>query len=111
MSLPPEKASELKQLIHQQLSKVRSSGGPAPEPSRDGGAGAGGRASPRVRCETRGSVEGSVVSVESRCEPEAVRRFPDVQVQVVRGQMFGVTLRQEPHPGCSKKFMEDRALK
>lgn len=44
MSLPPEKASELKQLIHQQLSKVRSSGGPAPEPSRDGGAGAGGQA-------------------------------------------------------------------
>lgn len=42
MSLPPEKASELKQLIHQQLSKVRSSGGPAPEPSQDGGAGAGG---------------------------------------------------------------------
>lgn len=32
MSLPPEKASELKQLIHQQLSKVRSSGGLAREP-------------------------------------------------------------------------------
>lgn len=26
MSLPPEKASELKQLIHQQLSKVRGRG-------------------------------------------------------------------------------------
>lgn len=29
MSLPPEKASELKQLIHQQLSKVRGRGCPS----------------------------------------------------------------------------------
>ena len=38
MSLPPEKASELKQLIHQQLSKVRR---------RAGGAGPAGTADPR----------------------------------------------------------------
>lgn len=82
MSLPPEKASELKQLIHQQLSKVRSAGGPAPsslggDPSREcsglcsRGAGRLGNRGDRWRC-------------------------PPVQVEVVQGEMSGLLLARNP---------------
>lgn len=74
MSLPPEKASELKQLIHQQLSKVRSMGGPVlspargcrrgPEPGREGEL--------RSSVRRQGSAEGSAAAVESGWETETV---------------------------------------
>lgn len=66
MSLPPEKASELKQLIHQQLSKVRSMGGPvlSPAPGREGEL--------RSSVRRQGSAEGSAAAVESGWETETV---------------------------------------
>lgn len=87
MSLPPEKASELKQLIHQQLSKVRRAAGPGArawvvEPLREGELRSVGR---RGR-----SAESSAPGVERGWETEAVvRDFQKSVSEKSRGEMSG----------------------
>lgn len=83
MSLPPEKASELKQLIHQQLSKVRGHGPPRPAvwprvcvPRPGGGGGGGGPCLPgtRARVLRRRARAGRSFGAKRRTLPAATER-------------------------------------